>query len=120
MSLWSNQGLCESFACSVLDALSEHIAVHDADGVIVAVNRGWRCFAADKAALPDNGSSLAQFGSNCLAVCRAAQEDTAQAAADGIADVPAGAARLSHTSLRATRRKPISASRRLPSSPPRG
>jgi diguanylate cyclase (GGDEF)-like protein len=35
----------EAFARSVLDALASHIAVVDADGVIVTVNRAWREYA---------------------------------------------------------------------------
>jgi PAS domain S-box-containing protein len=39
-------GTAERFAYAALDALSEHVAVLDAGGAILAVNRAWREFAA--------------------------------------------------------------------------
>ena len=53
-------------AAAVLDSLVTHIALLDADGTIVAVNRAWRQFGLD------NGASAAQadsVGINYLAVC---------------------------------------------------
>lgn len=56
------------FAFTVLDALTAHIAVLDEQGVIVGVNRAWRCFAED------NGGECGSYyvGQNYLAVCEAA------------------------------------------------
>ena len=66
----------ERFARATLDGLSAHIAIVDAAGTIVAVNRAWREFAAANrpanplADLPATGG-LSE-GANYVAVCRAA------------------------------------------------
>jgi len=50
---------------TILDSLPEHIALLDADGVIVSVNASWRRFAQDNGlALPDHG-----LGSSYLDAC---------------------------------------------------
>ena len=56
----------ELFAKSVLNALTAHIAVVDAQGTILAVNEAWRRFGRE------NGSSdpAAYVGANYLAVCQ--------------------------------------------------
>lgn len=82
----------ERLARSTIDALTEHIAVIEADGTIATVNKAWRDFAAA------NGSSLAAAaeGVNYLAVCdRAASEGDQDAArvAALIRDVVSGKAR---------------------------
>jgi diguanylate cyclase (GGDEF)-like protein/PAS domain S-box-containing protein len=87
-------GVCHSFACAVLDAFPEQIAVLSADGDIVAVNAAWRRFAADNAA-PGAPARDADIGVSYLAVCRAASgQGSADAGevAQGIAAVLEGRA----------------------------
>lgn len=63
------------FALAALDAVPAHLAVVNARGEIVAVNRGWRAFARE-----NGGGSC--VGLNYLAVCdRATGEGSEQAAA---------------------------------------
>jgi PAS domain-containing protein len=38
----------EAFTHTILNSLTEHLAVLDADGVIVSVNRAWQHFALEK------------------------------------------------------------------------
>lgn len=82
----------ERLARSTIDALTEHIAVIEADGTIVTANKAWRDFAAA------NGPSLPAAGEdmNYLAVCDKAasqgDEDAAKVAAL-IRDVISGRAR---------------------------
>jgi diguanylate cyclase (GGDEF)-like protein/PAS domain S-box-containing protein len=67
----------QRFTRSVLDGLSAHVCVIDANGVIVTVNRAWLDFAAG------NGGSLGdlQEGANYLGVCEfAASRSTPDAA----------------------------------------
>lgn len=61
----------ENFAVSVIDALTDHIAVLDEKGTIIAVNKAWNDFAA---ANPPVGQNVG-VGANYLAVCDAAQGD---------------------------------------------
>ena len=87
-------GVCHSFACAILDALPEQIAVLAADGTVVAVNAAWQRFAADNQ-LPGAPQPHSDIGRNYLAVCRATRSGDAaeaQAVADGIAAVLGGAA----------------------------
>jgi PAS domain S-box-containing protein len=70
----------------VIDALSSHIAIVDQEGLIVAVNQAWQHFADVNGARRDKIG----VGVNYLAVCRAAQGETALAAAAGIGNVLAG------------------------------
>ncbi len=84
------------FAAAVLNALSSHICVIDANGVIVAVNRAWRAFGLANGADP-NGSDV---GRHYLAICDAAEgEDSDEAAplAAGVRAVLAG--RIDHFQL---------------------
>ncbi len=72
-----------AFYKSVLDALEANIAVLDQYGTILAVNTSWERFG--KA----NGMRDSRFGVgvNYYAVCRAAVDPVARAAASGIRDV---------------------------------
>lgn len=77
----------ERFAVAAFDALMANIAIVDADGVIVAVNRAWTVFASD------NGGSSNDVGINYLLVCDAARGQDggdAHAIAAGIRAVLAG------------------------------
>lgn len=79
----------ERFAHSTVDALSSHIAILDATGTIVAVNKAWREFALANPPLSSNVNE----GANYLTVCdTAAGEDaeTAQSFAQGIRNVLEG------------------------------
>jgi PAS domain S-box-containing protein len=65
----------ERFARSTVDALTAHIAILDADGTILAVNRAWEEFAAANAAGQAGTTALADpfgVGANYLAVCDSA------------------------------------------------
>jgi len=79
----------EHFTKEVLDSLSAHVAVLDASGVIVAVNRVW-----EKAAQLNDPSGLAQvsLGANYVKVCESAANKSSEArrALKGIIDVLAG------------------------------
>jgi PAS domain S-box-containing protein len=55
----------ELFVRSVLNSLTAHIAVLDAQGVIVAVNEAWRRFARENG----GADTAAYLGTNYLAVC---------------------------------------------------
>ena len=80
----------EQFARATLDALSDHLAILDETGTIIAVNQAWRAFAQANPPVPSNICE----GTNYLAVCRsAAGPDAAQAGpvAAGIAALLAGA-----------------------------
>ncbi len=81
---------------SVIDSLSEHLSVLDAQGNILLVNQAWRRFAAD------NGDPQLRHsgpGSNYLRVCASAALDDpdARRAHDGVSAVLAG--RLPHFTL---------------------
>jgi diguanylate cyclase (GGDEF)-like protein/PAS domain S-box-containing protein len=79
---------------AILDALPAHVALLDADGVIVATNLAWRRFAeAGGLDCPDHG-----IGASYLEICdRAAGEgaELAHRAAEGIRSVLSGAAGFS-------------------------
>lgn len=75
-------------ARSVLDSLSDQIAVLDESGTILAVNRAWRAFAEANGAIGTIGE-----GANYLRVCEAAEGESraaATATAAAIRDVLAG------------------------------
>lgn len=77
----------ERFTVAAFDALLANIAIIDADGVIVAVNRAWTAFACD------NGGAGDDVGVNYLSVCDAARGEDggdARAIAAGIRAVLAG------------------------------
>ena len=81
----------EAFSVSIRDSLTEHLAVLDAQGVIIAVNRAWQRFAEQ------NGSpelAANSRGLNYLSACEKAagfpNGEGAAAARDGIRAVLAG------------------------------
>lgn len=79
----------EEFLRSVVDGLSAHIAILDAQGTIMATNRAWRTFAQANPPLLSNVNE----GANYLMVCDLAQGDWSQGAnafAQGIRDVLSG------------------------------
>ncbi len=77
-----------TFDISVLDSLTSHIAVLNAQGIIVAVNKAWRQFGAENG-LPESSHSL--LGANYLDTCKNAVNqpygDEANAVQAGIASV---------------------------------
>jgi PAS domain S-box-containing protein len=79
----------EAFNREVLDSLSAHVAVLDASGVIVAINRVW-----ERAALHNDPSGLARvsLGANYVKVCERAAGHSSEArqTLEGILDVLAG------------------------------
>ena len=79
------------FSSSILNALIQHIAVLDEQGVIVAVNQIWRDFARDNA--PPEGP-LESVGLNYLDICSAAPAyefgEEAPTVLAGLRDVLAG------------------------------
>ena len=64
----------ERFAYATLDALSEHVAVLDARGTILAVNRAWRDFAVANSPAP---AGLGE-GANYFAACAGATGEGAE------------------------------------------
>jgi DNA-binding CsgD family transcriptional regulator len=73
-------------ARTVLDSLSAHIAIVDADGAILDTNRAWRDYAA-RSGMPVGYDSI---GENYLQICDAAtgeESDHAHTVADGIREV---------------------------------
>jgi len=82
-------GAPERFAYATVEALSEHIAVLDERGAVVAVNRAWRDFARANSAATE---ALCE-GANYLAVCdraRGAEADDAARIAAGLRAVIGG------------------------------
>jgi PAS domain S-box-containing protein len=79
----------EQLVLSVLDALSAHVAILNADGTIIAVNRAWRRYAEfNRYDDPNYGVDI-----NYITVCEAAANLNAKDAlsvADGLRDVIAG------------------------------
>ena len=66
----SNHQTLGALAATVLNSLSAHIAIMDADGVILETNNAWRRFANDNR--PENEADHS-IGANYLAICDAAQ-----------------------------------------------
>lgn len=62
-----------------IDVLSSHVALLDADGMIVAVNKAWRDFSAG------NGGRGDYVGDNYLEVCRQAAAEGSKSAARALA-----------------------------------
>ncbi|MDP1772909.1 MAG: PAS domain S-box protein [Methylobacter sp.] len=81
----------DAFNASILDSLTSHIAVLDAQGVIVAVNNAWRQFAKENG-LSESGQDM--LGVNYLDACKGAFNqaygDEANTAQAGIMAVLAG------------------------------
>jgi diguanylate cyclase (GGDEF)-like protein/PAS domain S-box-containing protein len=77
---------------AILDALPAHIALLDAQGLIISVNEAWRQFA-NSSALHGPGHEI---GINYLAICdsgRGSDSSEAHVVAEGIRSVLSGAAR---------------------------
>jgi PAS domain S-box-containing protein len=82
----------EAFNVSILDALTAHIAVLDAQGTIVAVNRAWRKFAQDNgASRPDIGFLGANYLNTCADSVNEPAGGEAAMARDGLQAVLEGA-----------------------------
>ncbi len=64
----------ERFLRSTLDALSAHIAIIDASGRVLAVNKAWKAFADANGGNPLRSCE----GTNCFDACRAVQNDDTQ------------------------------------------
>ena len=84
----------QSFVTSVVNSLTEHVAVIDGNGVIISVNASWDKFAAGNGAA---ASSSVAVGANYLQVCTnatgSAQAEDGAAAIQGILSVLRGEAR---------------------------
>jgi PAS domain S-box-containing protein len=83
----------EEFKSGILNAMNSHSAVLDHNGVIVAVNARWSCFATDNSNLPGQAAPHTGIGVNYLEVCQGlddAEEKVAQIAHDGIQQVLQG------------------------------
>ena len=81
------------FAGAVLDALTSHICVLDASGVITLVNEAWRQFALENSSVPTRTG----VGTHYLDVCRAATgpgSEEAAAFAQGVREVLEGRTEL--------------------------
>ncbi|HYN24550.1 MAG TPA: PAS domain S-box protein, partial [Pyrinomonadaceae bacterium] len=78
----------ERFAKATLDALSEHIAVLDAEGAIVFVNRAWREFAAANSSHPEGLTEGANYFDVCLRAT--GEDDDARGFAEGLRSVISG------------------------------
>ena len=85
----ANHALCDQkeFLTSILDSLTEHVAVIDASGTITAVNAAWRRFAHANASTNASLPAVSE-GTNYLEVCRQVQgttsSDHAQSVCNGI------------------------------------
>ncbi len=76
-----------AFNISILDSLTAQIAVLDAQGVIVAVNKAWRQFAQDNA-MPEFSQDMQ--GVNYLEACDGSYGDESSGARSGILAVLTG------------------------------
>ncbi|MDP3878405.1 MAG: PAS domain S-box protein [Methylobacter sp.] len=76
-----------AFNVSILDSLTAQIAVLDAQGVIVAVNKAWRQFAQDNA-MPEFSRDMQ--GVNYLEACDGSYGDESNSARSGILAVLTG------------------------------
>ncbi|MGZ5628431.1 MAG: PAS domain-containing sensor histidine kinase [Methylobacter sp.] len=84
----------DAFNVSILNSLSSHIAVLDAQGVIVAVNNAWCQFAKDNG-LSESGQDM--LGCNYLEACRCQScGEEANASLAGIMTVLAGEQEVFH------------------------
>jgi PAS domain S-box-containing protein len=87
----------DAFNVSILNSLTAHIAVLDAQGVIVSVNSAWRQFAAENG-LQESSHNL--LGFNYLDACKNVPNqpygDVASAAQMGIAEVLEGTLKTFH------------------------
>ena len=79
-----------ALATTVLNSLSAHIAILDADGVILETNKAWRRFAMENSGSTDADHSI---GANYLGICDAADgpgSRDAHRVAEGIRQVISG------------------------------
>lgn len=79
----------ERFAFSAIDSLTAHIAILDEKGMIIAVNKAWRDFAADNPPVETNVCEGANYFAACNVV-DAADRVQALAFVNGIRAVMAG------------------------------
>ena len=63
-------GAQQYFAQDILDSFAANIAVLDSQGVIIAVNQGWRHFAEQNASEAGRPVRNTDIGTNYLAICR--------------------------------------------------
>ncbi len=84
-----HSSLSDPFSRAVLDSLSAHIAILDADGVIIETNRAWRRYAARSGMEAHAGG----IGFNYLSICDATEgpeAGDAHTVAEGIRSVIRG------------------------------
>lgn len=62
----------EALHLSIFDSLTEHVAVFDEHGVVIAVNEAWRKFSRDNCGTP---TSPTPIGINYLQMCKEAGKD---------------------------------------------
>lgn len=77
----------EAFSSAILDAVSAEVAVLDAAGTIIAVNRPWRQFALENSGHPGEPAPRTDVDTNYLEICRAARgpgAEGARAVHDGV------------------------------------
>ena len=82
--------LTDTLATTVLNSLSAHIAILDADGVILETNDAWRRFATENSGAENGGHGIAM---NYLSICDAAEgpgSRDAKRVAEGIRQVIKG------------------------------
>ncbi len=60
----------QAFNLAILDSVTSEIAVLDANGVIIAVNEPWRCFARENSLESGKPMTNTEVGANYLAACR--------------------------------------------------
>jgi signal transduction histidine kinase/DNA-binding response OmpR family regulator/HPt (histidine-containing phosphotransfer) domain-containing protein len=77
----------EDFHAAVLDSLSEHIAVIDARGIIIAVNEAWRRFGRDNGGAE---SAVSPLGTNYLDICQVFAGSPNGPETDGAAEASQG------------------------------
>lgn len=85
-----SQGDRDFEAATVLDSLHMHIALLDAEGTIVAVNRAWRQFGLANGAAADADSVGTNYLELCARASQCAQPGHADAVRQGLAGVLAG------------------------------
>lgn len=66
------------FLQGILDSVSNHIAVLDHHGVIVAVNEAWRRFARENHPEPGQQAPNTEVGANYLDICRSSAKITTE------------------------------------------
>ena len=69
-SIPSKTSAIDTLATTVLNSLSAHIAILDAEGVIIETNQAWQRFASRNDASGDHEHSV---GLNYLSICDAAE-----------------------------------------------